>query len=235
MTQMTQIQTAQVTFMSPVFYSCLRHLRHLRILFFGLGPVSCSIQTLLLLIAMTAPVSAQELTLHRDCETGFREIIRLAQTGRLGEDVVNANVNIDGNRVEIELVRAHGPAGVLKLTPKQSAQSASRYFDIAVGPGGSRLDAQRVGAALDAVFVVDPFDILGLEGTPGDEPIPGIAAAWGYGGWRGVARVLERRMMVLASVEYVAGVSAGMGVGVLAGLVLLWTSLSPSRERQCRD
>lgn len=179
---------------------------------------------------MCSTVAAQELTLRKDCEAGFRRFIQMAQSGALGADVSNANVSVDGKRVEVELVRVNAPSTSLRLTPKQSAQTLSRYFDIIPDDGTPASDAERVGKALDAAFAEDPFAIVGLEGSRGDDPIPGVLAAWEYGGWHGVARVLERRLMVLASVRYTVTVVVALAIGICASVGLLWVSLSPPRS-----
>jgi hypothetical protein len=187
--------------------------------------MSATLARLLLLLGFIASsAAAQELTLSRDCEVGFRRFIQMAQQGRLGDDVTNANVSVDGDNIEIELVRAHAPAKRFRLKARQSGQIGSRYFDIALGSGASSADAERLGRALDLAFVSDPFVILGDEALRGGAALPGIFAAWRAGGWHGVVRVLERRMMVLASVRYTMAVTALLGVGVLASLLLLWLS-----------
>lgn len=187
-------------------------------------------RALALLSVVWSTAAAQELTLREDCEAGFRRFIQMAQRREMGDDVTNANVSVDGKRVDVELVRSNAPSTFLRLRPKQSAQTFSRFFDVVPGAGASSRDAEHVGHALDAAFAEDPFDIVGLEGTPGDDPIPGLRAAWGYGGWRGVTRVLERRMMVLASVRYTMTVFVGLVIGVFASVVLLWASVSPPRS-----
>lgn len=190
----------------------------------------CTLRYLLALLAFAwSHVSAQELTLQKDCEAGFRHVIRLAQTGVLGADVANANVRVDGQRVELELVRTDAPNKVFRLAPKASAQVFSRYFDIMPSTGAAATDAERIGRALNAAFLEDPFVIVVTEGSRGDNPIPSILAAWGYGGWHGVARVLERRMMVLATARYTVAVIAFLIVGMCASLAVLWGSVPPPR------
>jgi len=185
---------------------------------------------LVVVLLCCAPANAQELTLTKDCEDGFLRFMHMAQTGQLGGDVTNANIGVTGNQVRVELVRVQGPNAVLLLAPRQSAQAASRYFEIALGEGADASDVTRVGKALDQVFWEDPFQILGHEESLATGPLPSVTEAWGYGGWRGVRRVLEGRMMVLASLEYTVGLIAVMALGVLASLLLLWLSPPPPRE-----
>jgi hypothetical protein len=175
-----------------------------------------------------ATPAADDLTLTKDCEAGFRRFIRMAQTGQLGDDVTNANVGVEGNQVRVELVRAGAPAQLFSLAPKRSPRAASRYFEVVAGAGATASDADRVGRALDQIFAEDPFHIVALEQPPGN-PIPTLAEAWALSGWRGVVRGLERRMMVLASLPYTIGVIVSLAAGVLASLVLLWVSPVPAR------
>jgi hypothetical protein len=82
---------------------------------------------------------------------------------------------------------------------------------------------------LDEIFPSDPFVVAGFEAAPGGEAIPGFAEAWTDGGWRGVVRVFERRMMAFASVEYTAGLLVVLAIGIIATLALLWGAV-PERE-----
>ena len=174
------------------------------------------------------PAVAEDLTLTKDCEEGFRQLIRMAQGGRLGDDVTNANVAVAGNKIRVELVGARAPVKVLLLTPKRSPQAVSRYFDVVAGEGATASDVGRVGTALDEVFVDDPFQILGLELSPGD-PVPTLAEAWALSGWRGARRAFEQRMMVLAGLQYTVGVIVALAAGLLASLAVLWGSAIPER------
>lgn len=173
---------------------------------------------------------AQELTLQKDCETGFRELMRMAQHGALGADVRNANVRVDGPRIDLELVRADAASTFFRLGPKASDQAWSRYFDISLGPGAALADAERVGRALNVAFTTDPFVLVVMEGGRGDATIPGVVAAWRYGGWYGVARVLERRMIALVSVRYTVIVILALAAALGASVMVLALSLSPPRR-----
>lgn len=179
------------------------------------------------LLVWNAPAIAQDVTLSKDCEEGFRRLMHLAQGGQLGDDVSNANIGIAGNQVRLELVRTGAPNKQLLLTPKRSPHEISRYFDVAAGDGATASDVERVGRALDDVFRKDPFHVLGVEGPPTGDPIPSLTEAWAYGGWRGVLRVCERRMMVLAGLEYTIAVIVALAFVSLASLVLLWASIPP--------
>ena len=170
------------------------------------------------------PASAQDLMLTEACEDGFRQLIQMAQTGRLGEDVVNANVGVEKVRVRVGLVRAAAPSKVIWLAPKRSAQSLARFFDVTAGEGAAEDDLVRVGRALDEIFRQDPFVIAGFETAPGGEAIPALVDAWTNGGWWGVVRVFERRMMAFASVTYTKGVLVVLAMGLAASLALLWGS-----------
>jgi hypothetical protein len=158
------------------------------------------------------------------CEQGFRQLIRMAQNGRLGEDVTNANVGVEKIRVRVELVRAGAPSRVVWLAPRTSAGALSRFLDVTVGEGATEADLVRVGKALDEVFRDDPFVVAGYEAHPSGDAIPAFAAAWNQGDWREIVRVFERRMMALASVEYTAGLLVALAIGLAASLALLWGS-----------
>lgn len=188
-------------------------------LVWALGAVVCA-------LAHSAS-AAPNLTLAANSEDGFRRIIAMAEAGELGEDVSSANVRIEHARVRIELLRPNGRPAVLLLTPKQSGQSPSRYFDVAAGADATRDDAQRLGRALDRAFIEDPFRLTGFEEPPHGEPIPGLGQAWEHGGWRAVVRALQRRMMVLAGLTYTGAVLVMLAVGTLAALLLLWFALPP--------
>jgi hypothetical protein len=124
-------------------------------------------------------------------------------------------------------VRSGALAKQFVLTPKHSAQTIARYFDIEPGEGVTASDVARLGRALDDVFSADPFHLAGLEESVGGEPMPSLREAWTYGTWRGVLRVFERRMMVLASLRYTIGLIVALALGVLASLVLLWGAVPP--------
>jgi hypothetical protein len=188
----------------------------------------------LLASLLGSDVSAQDLMLTEACEQGFRRLIRMAESGRLGEDVTNANVGVEKTRVRVELVRAGAPSVIVWLGPKTSAAALARFFDVRAGEGATHADLVRVGNALDQIFLVDPFAVAGYEAHPGGEAIPGFAEAWSDGGWRGVRRILERRMMAFASVEYTLVVLAVVAIGVVATLVLLWGAV-PKRYRTGRS
>jgi hypothetical protein len=168
-----------------------------------------------------APAAAQDLMLTEACEDGFRKLIQMAQQGRLGDDVTNANVGVEKIRVRVELLRTGAPSKVIWLAPRRSEQALARFFDITAGEGASQDDLVRVGRALDEIFPADPFVVSGFEASPGGEAIPGFAQAWTSDGWRGIVRVFERRMMAFASVEYTATLLVVLAIGVAASLVLL--------------
>jgi hypothetical protein len=146
----------------------------------------------------------------------------MAQQGRLGDDVTNANVGVEKTRVRVELLRTGAPSKMIWLAPKRSEQALARFFDITAGEGASEDDLVRVGRALDEIFPADPFVIAGFEASPGGEAIPGFIEAWTSDGWRGIVRVFERRMMAFASVEYTTGVLVVLAIGVVTTLALLW-------------
>lgn len=183
-----------------------------------------------LMCLVSVHAGAQDVTLQQDCEIAFRKLIQDAQSGRLGADVTNANVRVQGKVVEVELVKANAASLRFRLTPKASEQMYARYFDIASGLGATAADAERLGRALNAVFDTDPFVIVVSEGGRLDDPIPSIAAAWRYGGWQGVARVIERRMMVLASVRYTVTMIVFLAVGLSGCVALFWLSPPPIRR-----
>ncbi len=183
----------------------------------------CATWLLLGGLLCSAPAAAQNLVLTRDCEDGFRQLMRMAQKGRFGEDVSNANVGVSKDRVRVELVGPGALSKVLLLAPRKSAAAAGGYFDVSAGPGATAADVARVGEALDRIFAADPFLRAGVEVPPGGA-LPGLAEAWAADSWRGVGRALERRMMVLASLPYTIGVIAGLALALLAALALLWTS-----------
>lgn len=173
-------------------------------------------------LAWSTRAGAQELTLTQDSEESFRRFIHMAQSGTLGDDVRNANVALEGAQARVELVRDAAPGKLLVLTPKRSQQTVSRYFDIAPGENATPEDVRLVGRALDACFGEDPFQFAGLEESLAGGPMPGIGEAWTYGGWQGVLRVFERRMMALASLEYTVAISIALAVGFFASLIVVW-------------
>ena len=180
------------------------------------------------LLSKVPAAGQDDLTLTTACEAGFRRFIQLAQSGRLGDDVSNANVGVIGNQVRVELVRSEAPATVFLLTPKRTTQAVSRYFEVVPSGGATAEDVARVGRVLDEVFPTDPFQITGFEGSPTGDVVPGLVAAWSTDGWRAALRVLERRMVVLASLAYTVGVIVVLALASLAGIALMWGSM-PSR------
>jgi hypothetical protein len=179
------------------------------------------------LLVASAPAVAQDLMLTEACEEGFHRLMRMAQEGRLGADVTNANIGVEKIRVRVELVRGTAPGKLIWLKPRSSAAARARFFDVSAGAGATEDDLERVARALDEIFVQDPFVVAGFEAVPAGDPIPELAAAWTHGGWRGVLRALERRTMALASIEYTIGVILVLAVGLAACLVLLWGSSPP--------
>jgi hypothetical protein len=175
-----------------------------------------------------------DLALTRDSEVAFERFIHMAQTGQLGEDVSNANVGILKNHVRVELVRPGAPVKVLLLTPKGSNQAVCRYFDIAAGDGATAGDVARVGQALDAVFGADPFQLAYdvFNASPGGDPLPSLAEAWAYGGWRGVLHGFERRTVALAGLPYTIVVIVALAAAFLTSLWLLWGSTPPRAARE---
>lgn len=190
------------------------------------APVTVFVLTALL---WNVSASAQDLMLPKDSEVGFRGLMHMAQTGQLGDDVTNANIGVSKTSVRIELVRAGAPNKLFFLTPKGSAQTTSRYFNIEPGEGASASDVARIGKVLDEVFGADPFQLPPgfFETPPGGAAIPGLVAAWGDGGWRGVVLVLQRRMVALASLRYTIAVIVALAAALLASLLLLWGSIPP--------
>jgi hypothetical protein len=171
-----------------------------------------------------APAVAQDLMLTEACEQGFRRLIQMAQNGRLGEDVTNANVGVEKVRVRVELVRAGAPSKLVWLRPKSSTPAFARFFDVAAGDGATESDLLRVGRALDEIFTEDPFVVAGFRASPGGSPIADFTEAWTHGGWTGVLGAFERRMMALVSVQYTVGIILVLAIGLAASLALLWGS-----------
>lgn len=173
--------------------------------------------------------SAQSLGLTTDAEEGFRRFIRMAQTGQLGDEITNANVAIEHDHVRLELVLDARPAQVFRLT--RAADTTGGYFDVAPGEGADASGAGRVASALHVAFRENPYQVVGLEESYASGPIPGLIEAWADGGWRGVARAYERRLMVPASLGYTIGVIAVLALAMLASLALLWGSVPPRPAR----
>ena len=179
--------------------------------------------------AWTASAFGQSLVLTKSCEGGFTRLIHMAQSGRFGADVTNANVGIGNNEVRVELVRAGAPSKRLVLTRKHSHETNCRYFDIALGDGATVSDAGQLGSALDEIFREDPYEVVSLEDASTMNPLPSAAETWAYGGWSGLLQLLEMRMMALATLRYTVGVIVTLSIALVAILVLLWGS-SPVRE-----
>src|SRR6185369_10702197 len=129
----------------------------------GESPMSRRTWLVLMLFFWCMTASAQEPTLSKDSEDGFRRFMHRAQSGELGEDVVNANVALMGAQARVELIRRDGSPMVFVLTPRRSSVAVSRYFDIAPGENATAERMARVGRALDACFIEDPFQYAGLE------------------------------------------------------------------------
>jgi len=159
-------------------------------------------------------------------EASFRRFIEMAQAGRLGNDVRDANVGVLKNYVRVELLRPGAASKVLLLQPKSSTRAASRYFDIEAGEGATPGDVALVGKVLDEVFDADPFELAEtfFYALPGHESIPSLREGWAADGSRGVLRVLMRRMSVLVSLEYTSTVIVGVVIAFVASLLLLWGS-----------
>lgn len=174
--------------------------------------------------------AAQELTLTQDSEESFRRFMQLAQQGELGADVHNVNIRVDGVTARIELVRDGAPGKVLVLGPKRSAKAASRYFDITPGDEATATDVAAVGRALDRCFLDDPFQFAGIEESLASGPPPSFRDAWAYGGWRGLLRVGERRLMAPASLEYTVAMIAALAVGFTMSVLVLWSAPPSSRD-----
>ncbi len=179
------------------------------------------------------PASAGDVMLTRYSEVGFLQLMHLAQNGQLGDDVVNANIGVTKDHVRVELVRTGAPSKVFLLCPKSAAHGSSRYFDIEPGEGAAASDVERLGRALDRVFAENPFQLAPdfFNGSPHGEGMPGFADVWRAAGWRGVGRLLERRMVSLASLRYTIAVIGGLLMSVLASLSLLWGSAPPAHLR----
>ena len=167
-----------------------------------------------------------DLALTTNCEAGFRRFMHMAQTGQIGADVTNANIGVMKNHVRLELVRTGAPNKLLLLTPKSSAHSPARYFNIEPGPGVTADDVARVARGLDQAFGEDPFQLTYdfFSAVPGGDPIPRLIDAWTSDGWKGVMRALERRMAALAGLRYTMGVIVALGTALLASLFVLWGS-----------
>lgn len=180
-----------------------------------------------------ARAPAQDLVLDMERGAGFQCLLAMAQSGRLGDDVTNANVGVNGDRVRIELVRGGAPVKVLLLRPKRSGETAFRYFEVEPAENSAASDAALVGRALDECFAEDPFEILGVEAPADGGAGPGLLAAWSHGDWRAARRAIEGRMMVLASLQYTIAVIVVLAVGFAASLALLWgsTPAAPSAHR----
>jgi len=183
---------------------------------------------------------AQDYALTKSSEVGFRRLIHLAQTGRFGADVTNANVSVLKDHVRVELVLAGGGTRVLLLRHKDAPQKLSRLFNIDLGEGATAEDAGRVGQALDESFAADPFvvafDFFGYGA--GSNPLPGLAQAWEAGGFGSAVVVLEGRFISPRSKGSTVAVLIALGGGVLACLILLWGSTPArvaAREREPGD
>jgi hypothetical protein len=192
------------------------------------SPTRSAVIVVSLLLCSTR-ASAQDLALTKDAAFAFQRIIRWAETGRFGDDVVAGNVEIAKDKVQVELVGRHGMKKFLRLSRKQTRQGLSRYFDIEPGEGATASDARRLGTALDEAFGErDPFvAAVDFIGTTTGSPIPGVAQAWKEGGWRNVLRVLEWRLVVPTGRWYTTAVLIALVVTLLAGLVLLWGGAPP--------
>jgi len=169
---------------------------------------------------------AQDLALTKDSEFGFQRLIHFAQTGRLGDDIANANVGVLKDRVRIELIGRNGETRLLLLTRKTSTLALARYFDIEVGQGATASDAARVGKALDEAFEADPFEVaLGAVGAyPGAQRVPSLAEAWRDGGARGVFRSLAWCVVTPPGLGYTLTVTVLLAIAALASLIVLWGS-----------
>jgi hypothetical protein len=85
--------------------------------------------------------AAQDLTLGADSEDGFRRLMRMAQTGQLGDDVVNANIAIARDRVHVELVGAGGDSKHVTVT--RSPLRGAGFFDVTTRPSSVTRFASR--------------------------------------------------------------------------------------------
>ncbi|HVM98400.1 MAG TPA: hypothetical protein VMT89_18545 [Candidatus Acidoferrales bacterium] len=170
-----------------------------------------------------------DLMLTTKCEEPFKRLIRLAETGRLGEDVNNANVDIRKNSARLELVGAQAPHKVFRLTPRNSSPTLSRYFNIEPSDGAAPGDVARLAKALDEVFEENPFELSDgfLYGTPGGDSIPGFIDAWRSGGWRFAIQVLVRRTAALAGIRYAIAVISFLVAGCVGSVILLCGSPPP--------
>ena len=184
--------------------------------------------TVVAALAWNRPASAQTVALTVRSEAGFRRFIEMAQSGRLGDDVTNANVAISHDHVRVELVGFGGRNQEFLLTYPRTERF--RYFDVAAGAGATDDDVDRVGRALDEAFAGDPFQISGVEESRDGEPIPSLTTAWARGGVPGILRAIELRMMVLTSLRYTVGVIVVLTVGLTGCLALLWAA-DPRRRR----
>lgn len=179
-----------------------------------------------LLIAGTA--NANGLALTPESEVGFKRFMRMAEDGRFGSGVDNANVGISKQGTRIELVYRQKPVKHFHLTAKTGDHSYSRFFDIALGDAAAEEDLAVVGAALDAAFEDDPYRISGVESAPGWSPPP-WRRAWRDNGWRGLLRGVEMRSMEPVSLAYALGITTVLVLMMALSCVALWLEV-PSKS-----
>ena len=191
---------------------------------------------LLVLIGIFRVPSAdgQDMALGADCEAGFRRFIQMAQSGRLGATVTNANVGIVMNYARVELLCEGMPNKHLLLKPTSSAKRVPLYSPAHGGGGAAANVGAGGGKALDEAFAHDPFQFPEgfVEAVPGDDSIPRLTDAWVNDGWRGVVRVVERQMLALAGVSYTIRVIVALAIGLLASLVVILVSTPPLSSRR---
>lgn len=163
--------------------------------------------TVVLLLGAWSVGAGSQPVLTPDSERSFLRLMQMAQTGAFGPDVVNANVGIDGNAVNVELVRATPPNQRFVLTFKTRARGDSRYFDIEGREGTTPADVARLGRAIDEAFDASPFQY------PSDDDRAG--------GTQGPAQPS------MASKRYTVVVTVVIAAALGLGLLLLWGSAPP--------
>jgi hypothetical protein len=129
-----------------------------------------------LALAGSRAFAEEPLALTPASEAGFRELIGLIQRGAAGPDVHNANISIQRDHVELDLVvDGGGRRSVRLLAPANISRWHSRTFAIELAEGARQDDARIVASLLDQVFPLTPFvresdgmDAARSDGSRGD-------------------------------------------------------------------
>lgn len=147
-----------------------------------------------LLLLPVALQAEPRLALTRESEAGFRELIRLAQQGALGNDVNNLNASIRQDSVQIELKQTDGGTRTLSLRPTSPTEKGSGFFRVEAGSGAAPADVEHLRSLLSRVFKADPFLVEndGMDGTRVAPPPP-LAEALHNEGVSGAASALADR------------------------------------------